>query len=74
MAVSKKRPAVPGIGWDFPMPGTFRRLVPRWLMALVVGLPITNIRIRGPWQFQLRSLFITMTLLTVLLAMIVRLK
>jgi hypothetical protein len=69
-----KRPAFPGIGWDFPMPGAFRALVPLWLFALVVGLPTMFIRIRRPWQFRLRSLFIAMTLLAVLLAMIVRLK
>ena len=64
-----KRPAFPGIGWDFPMPGVFRALVPLWLMALVVGMPILLVRIRRPWRFTLRSLFI----LTTLLAMIVRL-
>ena len=69
-----KRPAFPGIGWDFPRPGAFRALVPLWLVALVVGLPVMFIRIRRPWQFRLRSVFIAMTLLAVLLAMIVRLK
>jgi hypothetical protein len=69
-----ERPALPGIGWDFPMPGTLRALVPLWMIALVVGLPILFIRIRHPWRFTLRSLFVAMTLLAVLLAMIVRLK
>jgi hypothetical protein len=69
-----KRPAFPGVGWDYPMPGVFRALIPLWPMALVIGLPIMILQIRRPWQFTLRTLFVVTTLLAIVLAMIVRLK
>ncbi|MEX2091171.1 MAG: hypothetical protein WD971_00765 [Pirellulales bacterium] len=69
-----KRPAFPGIGWDFPMPGNFRALVPLWLPAVIVALPAGILRLCRRWRFTLRSLFVATTLAAVVLAMIARLK
>lgn len=68
------RPKFPGVRWDFPLARTVRVMVPLWLVALVAAAPAGILRLRRPWRFTLRGLFVATTLVAVLLAMIAWLK
>jgi hypothetical protein len=51
-------------------PGGFLSQIPYWLLVLTSGSLAMLLRMRSPWRFHLRQLFIVTTFLAVVLGMI----